>query len=208
MAKAPTRAMRHLYSGLHRQRRSVLILSRWLRVFEIPCQRRHRAVSHLVPFNSPTLNIKDSELQLFEDSQLPLTRLERLLPVICSCRVCGLPYCPIPDVREACCARCRFEVATRRFGSSHWFVPGAWGKKSGRRVFLADLPPWQQLFIEPMLKSRKTTISEGRLIFALACGRPLLPHQRVVFHDRSNVSLATIELTLDTKTPIIWPDFP
>lgn len=210
MAKAPIRAMRHLYSGLHRQRRSVLILARWLRLFEIPCQSRHRAVSHLIRFNSPAFSIKDSELELFQDSQLPLIDLEQLSPVISSCVVCGLPYCPVPDLREGCSTRCRFQVATRRFGSSHWFLPGASGKGSGRRVLLSELPPWQQLFVQPMLESHKASISEGRLILALALGRPLFSHERVRFHDRSNVSFATTELALDTKTPIIWPvpDFP
>lgn len=210
MAKAPTRAMRHLYSGLKRERRSVLILSRWVRIFEIPCLKRHNAVSHLIPFNSRDFSIKDSELELFQDSELPLVGLESQLPAICSCRVCGSPYCPVVDLREGCSAGCRFQVATRRFGSSHWFLPGAWGKGSQRRVFLAELPPWQQLFVSPSQRhlsdKRKTSISEGRLILALARGRPLLTHERACFHDRSEVSLATLELTVSTKSPITWPE--
>lgn len=204
MAKPPIKAMRNLYTGMKRQRRSALILARWLRLFEIPCQDRHVGSQKSQSYFLPQYHISESDLELFTDKSLPLMSLESMSPLICACRVCRKPFCQIPDLREACSAHCRFEVATRKFGSSHWFEPSAFGAGRNRRVLVPGLPPWQRLLIESMLPKDKTTILEGRLISALHLGRSLNSHESVCYLE-NDVTLSTTRLRTAISTKIKWP---
>ena len=138
----------------------------------------------------PKLPDPQPDLSGFEDRNLPVVFEDVVDYLWDDCRVCGRRFVWMDGIREGCSPVCRYEVATRRYGSDHWLDPGTTRSRAYYpRVRVSSLPDWQKKFC----KKGRYYEPETRLIYGLSIGRPLREDERVRLRG-NRVALANINL--------------